>query len=97
MSQPRKCLSGSQHPGAQSHAPCLPPALGVRETAQDFGSGEELLHTGPPHSALLWSHQERCLRSSRILRSPHSGLATEPELGIAWPDFSGGALGHPEG
>lgn len=93
MSQPRKCLSGSQHPEAQSHAPCLPPALRVREIAQDLRSGEEL-RTGPPTQ--LYCGPTRCLRLSKI-RCPHSGLATELELGIAWSDSYSGALGHPEG
>lgn len=52
MSQPRKCLSGSQHPETQSHAPCLPPALRVREIAQDLRSGEE-----PPPQQVLPTQQ----------------------------------------
>lgn len=55
MSQPRKCLSGSQHPETQSHAPCLPPALRVREIAQDLRSGEEPPpnRSSPPNSTLV--------------------------------------------
>lgn len=42
MSQPRKCLSGSQESRVESHVSCLPRALRVREIARHLKAGKSL-------------------------------------------------------
>lgn len=57
MSQPRKCLSGSQHPEARATPPASLLPSGCRKAPRISGLGK----SSYPHPTLLWSHWEGCL------------------------------------